>query len=313
MRILKDKFKRSLKFIFKLYKKRSMRHQILTNLKYDSRNYNFNTKDIDLYLHEKFIKLPNYKIHETSEPGIINITINGISIFWPSRLLHHDLPWLYHEIFDDFTLNPSSYDHPKFSANKKSWVIDAGAFEGYFSIFSHKWSPDHLICVEPLTIMKYSLEKTLSKYFDKKINNFSIVNAALSDKLGIANICINFDHACDSKIFNNDALHLANDINLNDENTIQTVTIDQLVDNYSLNFNGLIKMDIEGAEMNALNGEIVSMRTYKPALAIAVYHNYENAMKCSEIIRSANPSYQIEYRGYYGYFSPPRPYMIFAY
>jgi hypothetical protein len=94
--------------------------------------------------------------------------------------------------------------------------------------------------------------------------------------------------------------------------SVPVATIDLLAAQHSLAEDGLIKMDVEGFEMAALKGAVRTLRDYKPALAIAVYHELGNARECAEIIRAANPRYQIEFRGYYGWFHPPRPYMLFA-
>jgi hypothetical protein len=64
--------------------------------------------------------------------------------------------------------------------------------------------------------------------------------------------------------------------------------------------------------MNALRGASVVLKELKPKLAVAVYHNLNNANECAAIIMKANPAYKIEFRGMYGYFDPPRPYMLFA-
>ena len=58
-------------------------------------------------------------------------------------------------------------------------------------------------------------------------------------------------------------------IHPNGTNIIQTVSLDECVFNYSTNF---IKMDIEGAEYDALLGAEQILRKYKPRLAISVYH-----------------------------------------
>jgi hypothetical protein len=67
------------------------------------------------------------------------------------------------------------------------------------------------------------------------------------------------------------------------------------------------------SEMLAMTGAVNLMRRFKPALTVAVYHDLDNAKKCAEIIKSANPKYKIKFRGFYGYFEPARPYMVFAY
>jgi len=74
----------------------------------------------------------------------------------------------------------------------------------------------------------------------------------------------------------------------------------------------MIKMDVEGAEMDALLGGTQLLRNQKPKLAVAVYHDYDNAKLCSDIILQANPAYHIEFRGMYNWFYPARPYLLFA-
>ena len=91
---------------------------------------------------------------------------------------------------------------------------------------------------------------------------------------------------------------------------VKSVTLDSLISKYGIP--DLIKMDIEGAEMKALEGAKKTLATYQPQLAIAVYHDYENALKCREIILKANANYHVEFRGMYAYFTPPRPYLLFA-
>jgi hypothetical protein len=114
------------------------------------------------------------------------------------------------------------------------------------------------------------------------------------------------EHTCDSKISEKNIQQI-------DTELVTVTTIDKVIKEQNFFGNGLIKMDIEGFEMKALEGAKNTLRTLKPALAIAVYHEYENANKCAEIIQNANPEYKIELRGCYGYFKPPRPYMLFAY
>jgi len=160
-------------------------------------------------------------------------------------------------------------------------------------------------------MMKSALEKTLSLHTNGK--EAVIVSAALADKAGSAEFQIDFEHICDSALLASNS-----DIKSNESSSLITeritiTTIDQLAKEYSLGDGGMIKMDIEGYEMSALRAAMSLMKNHKPRLAIAVYHELENALKCAEIIKNANPTYKVEFRGYYGYFEPARPYMLFAY
>ncbi|SET93908.1 FkbM family methyltransferase [Lacrimispora sphenoides] len=63
-----------------------------------------------------------------------------------------------------------------------------------------------------------------------------------------------------------------------------------------------IKMDIEGAEKNALLGAKNVIQTAKPKLAICVYHKPEDLYELTELIHSYNPDYKFVLRHYAHYF-----------
>ncbi|MFA6121747.1 MAG: FkbM family methyltransferase [Sideroxydans sp.] len=290
--------------------RRQLRRKLQANLASANSGYEFTDADIGLYVSEQFARLPACVTEGTESPELVTVNVNEKKIFWPASLSDRDLPWLYHEIFDDFTNNPSSYDHPELGYENREWIIDAGAAEGYFSIFALEKSPGLLFCLEPLPIMKMALEKTLDSYSNEK--RAKVISAALSDIPGWADIQVDDEHICDSKLISNTSAMPS----AQSDTKIQRVpitTLDQLGIEQSLGKGGLIKMDIEGYEMAALSGAVNLMKNHKPALAVAVYHDLENAKKCAEIIKAANPAYKIEFRGCYGYFEPPRPYMVFAY
>lgn len=291
-------------------KKSQLRSRLMANQKYTKSEYSFTKNDIELYVTEKFVSLSTAVTAPTNESETITVAINGRKIYWPSRLSARDLPWLYHEVFDDFATNPSSYDNPDLGYETRSWIVDAGAAEGYFSIFALEKSNASLICIEPLPIMKIALERTLALHSNGKPS--TIISAALGDKPGWADIQSDNEHICDSKLISTTEEMAPLGSGLVAQR-VPITTLDQLAIDHDLGINGLIKMDIEGYEMAALTGAAKLMRNFKPALAVAVYHDLDNAKKCAEIIRAANPTYKIEFRGCYGYFEPHRPYMVFAY
>ena len=60
----------------------------------------------------------------------------------------------------------------------------------------------------------------------------------------------------------------------------------------------MIKMDIEGAELDALYGAKNTIRKYKPLLAICVYHKREDMLTIPQYIKSIVPEYRFFLRAY---------------
>ncbi|MFN9622333.1 MAG: FkbM family methyltransferase [Cyanobacteriota bacterium] len=272
--------------------------------------YPFTVHDIDLFFHELKISLSPANIDESYKPGLNRVTINNCSVFLPDDLDCKDLPWLWHEVYDSFENNPSSYNHPKIDYESLEWVLDAGAAEGYFSLFCAEKVPakTRIYAIEPLQIMHNPLKETM-RY--NRITNVEVINAAVGENDEIAYIEQDPIHPCDSHLSKYDGQDKS--IANKDLQQVQCSRLDTFALTLGLTGRGLVKMDIEGYEMSALNGAVELLSNQKPFLAIAVYHEYSNAIKCAQIVKSANPEYTIEFRGCYGYFSPPRPYMIFAY
>jgi FkbM family methyltransferase len=71
-----------------------------------------------------------------------------------------------------------------------------------------------------------------------------------------------------------------------------TLSIDDLVSQRGIKKVDFIKMDIEGAEANALKGAGVTIKKYKPKLAIALYHSFEDFERIPKLIREMVPEYR---------------------
>lgn len=61
-----------------------------------------------------------------------------------------------------------------------------------------------------------------------------------------------------------------------------------------------IKMDIEGAEMDAIDGAMKIIREFKPRLAISAYHKPDDLWEIPIKLKSLNPNYKL----YFGHHSP---------
>lgn len=77
-----------------------------------------------------------------------------------------------------------------------------------------------------------------------------------------------------------------------------TVSIDELVNNGTIEKVDFIKMDIEGAELPVLKGAIESIKKYKPKLAISIYHSMEDFVNIPAWIHDLGVGYKL-YLGHY--------------
>ena len=81
-----------------------------------------------------------------------------------------------------------------------------------------------------------------------------------------------------------------------DAKAIRTVSIDRLLERGDLDRVDLIKMDIEGAELPALQGAEATLRQFRPKLAISVYHNLSDFWQIPRYLDSLSLGYKFHLR-----------------
>jgi len=74
---------------------------------------------------------------------------------------------------------------------------------------------------------------------------------------------------------------------------VPLTTIDKLVEELGLDRVDLIKMDIEGAEANALKGAKNTIAKFKPRLSISGYHREDDPAVLPEIVGTAREDYRV--------------------
>lgn len=80
------------------------------------------------------------------------------------------------------------------------------------------------------------------------------------------------------------------------EQVIPTTSIDIAAHGEPVTF---IKMDVEGAELEALKGAQSTIRKYHPTLAISIYHEPEDIVEIPGFIKSIEPNYNLYLRNYH--------------
>lgn len=76
---------------------------------------------------------------------------------------------------------------------------------------------------------------------------------------------------------------------------VEIDTLDCIVEDCRLDKVGLVKMDVEGAEYEAIRGAARTMRRFKPVLLICLYHKGQHFFKLPELIRTIEPSYKFRF------------------
>jgi hypothetical protein len=71
------------------------------------------------------------------------------------------------------------------------------------------------------------------------------------------------------------------------------------IDNLNLEKVTFIKMDVEGAELNALKGAEKTILKDKPKLAICIYHSNEDMVCIAEYIHNLAPEYKLYVRQHF--------------
>jgi len=74
-------------------------------------------------------------------------------------------------------------------------------------------------------------------------------------------------------------------------------TLDAASAQLSLPFN-FIKADLEGAELDFLDGAAETISAHRPRIAITTYHDPTHAEEIAKRLRRINPAYRIRWKGY---------------
>ena len=170
------------------------------------------------------------------------------------------------QYFEDFVVLPKT---PTF--------IDGGGFDGITSLtFMTKYDDYHKI---------YYFEPTESSMINSKRRLLDYKNINFYQK-GL--------WSSDTTLYFETTHGPANKISDIGDMSINTVSIDKIVSG-RIDF---IKLDIEGAEIEALKGAKFTIKNDKPKLAVCVYHNQSDFINVPKLVLELNSDYKIYLRHY---------------
>lgn len=182
----------------------------------------------------------------------------------------------------------NQYSYKDCRVEKDDFVIDAGGCWGDTSLmFSSKAGEKGKIFTfeffeDNLNVLKENLS-----YNKKLAENICLTEHPLYNK---SNEILYLNHACA------DITTLTE--NKNNSKQYKTISIDDFIENKKIEKIDFIKMDIEGCELKALQGAIKTLKKYKPKLAIAAYHKYDDYYKIPKFLNELSIGYKFYFANY---------------
>jgi FkbM family methyltransferase len=137
--------------------------------------------------------------------------------------------------------------------------LDCGACEGFFVLQALSLGASKVVCLEPSQEMAECLKRTFSD--EIKSGRVTVQNVAVGAMQGSANFTFDCLQPFGGKVESETA-----------SIAIAVTTISKLAQDLNLPKVDFIKMDIEGAEIQAIEGALSLLAKQSPKLAITTYH-----------------------------------------
>lgn len=198
-------------------------------------------------------------------------------------------PRFYHNAISSYR----QYWHPAAIAQKGDVILDLGAFDGVSAV-------DYLVELDGnAEVIAMEPGKDNYDYILKNIESFHY-----KDKIQVIN---QGSWSKKKKMyFSYDVVHPGASVvekgTKYSRYEIDVTDVDSLVQELKLEKVSLIKMDIEGAELESLKGVTEVIKKYKPKLQISIYHKPEDYWEISNFIENLGLGYK-QYLGhhYFGF------------
>ena len=163
------------------------------------------------------------------------------------------------------------YEKDGFNPQNGEVILDCGAADGDTAIVFSCLYPDSKIY--SFEYGEKQLEYARKNVGQNEINNVFIKSAFLYEKSGVFwadKDCVLHESKCSNG------------------QRVETISIDDFVEQNNIENIGLIKMDIEGGEMSALRGAVKTIRKFRPLMYIPIYHLNSDLYDIPKFLHSLN-------------------------
>jgi len=174
------------------------------------------------------------------------------------------------------------YDFPSAHVSPGDTVMDCGAHIGGFTRMALRAGARLVVAIEPEKTNITAFRRNFSE--ELRTGRVILVEKGVWDKTG--RLALHLSNTGDSH-------SVAINQNAGKDQSIEVTTVDFLAENLRLPRIDFIKMDIEGAELNALRGCRQVLKRWHPRLAVSSYHKKGDPSNICTIVWETQPNYLI--------------------
>ncbi len=256
----------------------SGREEVLSFVKEIAENQEISAPDVPVY-GDNIFNTAFFEAHKEELLRVYNSLADEKSRDTLKKLVEFKLTGKIENLFS------CEYDNTDlFNLSENCTYIDFGAYNGDTVLkFYEKFPRSKIIAVEPDRRNFRKLKENTTH-----IENISYYNALVSDTDGT----VFLDNNKGRGAHESDGGKIE----------AQSLTVDSLVKKEKLTPSGqlVIKFDVEGNELKALNGAEYTIKELKPTLVVACYHRSEDYFTLPLKILELNPTYKVFMRHYKG-------------
>jgi FkbM family methyltransferase len=192
-------------------------------------------------------------------------------------------PMLSHLVREQLVSN--IYQRDPVAVRKGDVVLDVGGHLGTFSRAALERGARLVVAFEPEPTNAACFKRT----FEREIADGRVVllEAAAWESAGSLELATRMNDAASTVVPGMKGIDAAKG-----RVTVRATTIDDEVERLGLDRVDFIKMDIEGAERNALQGGRKTLTRFAPRLVLCIYHRPDDPVAVPKVVLQARPQYQ---------------------
>jgi FkbM family methyltransferase len=245
--------------------------------------------------------------------GMVLLRVGGHDYWYPGDASREKLGGVYAEIYDPH--QGHFYESQGALLRPGDVVLDAGACEGFFVRYALERGARVLV-VEPWSAMADCLERTYAPEIAR--GEVAIARVMLGRAAGVGELIVDLDFPFGARsegATGEDQIEAesATRADRTRSEQVPITTIDSLVAGSIFGRVDFVKMDIEGAEADALAGAGATLQGCLPRLSVTTYHHSWDWRRIAEEVRAFVPGYRFWLKGMVRYDTGGwRPVMLHA-